>query len=67
MIQGEFRNALCILRSIDFHEVSGFMSDEQWRSFRAAPGDFFVRADDSMADKLWRIIQRRQKAEIVTE
>jgi hypothetical protein len=58
----EFRNRLCILRSIDEDELrtAGIkLSDKDWLSFCLDPFRFFLKMDDETADKLWRVIERR--------
>ncbi len=62
----EFRNGLCILRSIDQHELAeaGILEQtnayiEEWCRFRDHPVDWLLRADDETTDKLWALMQRR--------
>ncbi len=66
----EFRNALCILRSIDRHElvVAGVLQpsledrqtrDSRWLDFRHDPYEFLLRADDETTDKLWALMIKR--------
>lgn len=62
MTLAEFSNALRILHSMDFDEVASFIGDTtQWHDFRRDPVRFFLRADDALQDKLWAIVERRQK------
>jgi hypothetical protein len=58
-----FHNALRILRSLDYHEVS-FLSEEEWESFRDNPYKFFTSTSDSNASLIWAAIQRRQPVEL---
>ena len=60
----EFRNALCILRSIDRHELveEGCIEETdifRWPSFRADPYEFLLHADDPTTDKLWALMVKR--------
>jgi hypothetical protein len=59
----EFRNALCILRSTDRHEVDATlgrpMTGEEWQAFRSNPSLFFLRADDQMMAAIWAVIEAR--------
>ena len=32
------------------------IDDDMWRSFRANPGNFMIRADDETADIIWGVI-----------
>lgn len=64
MTFAEFHNALRILTSIDHHELvaAGVNLDapNNWPVFRADPFRWFIRASDADAQKVWRIIERRQ-------
>ncbi len=60
----EFRNALCILRSIDAHELveAGVLHpnrDSRWLDFKDDPYEFLLRADDPTTDKLWALMIKR--------
>lgn len=60
----EFRNALCILRSIDMHELveAGVLEPNRasrWREFQSDPYEFLLRADDATTDKLWTLMVKR--------
>lgn len=60
----EFRNALCILRSIDMHELveAGVLEpnrDSRWLDFQSDPYEFLLRADDETTDKLWTLMIKR--------
>lgn len=65
----EFRNALCILTSIDAHELveagvlgrPGLGRAGMWNDFLANPYRFLLRADDETAAKIWSIIERRSR------
>jgi hypothetical protein len=68
MTRHEFRNCLCILRSIDEHELEAAgikMIDKEWLSFCIDPFRWFLRADDATALRLWVLIERRAKPEPV--
>lgn len=64
----DFHNGLRVLSSIDFHELAeaGAITDDldgeaEWQQFRANPWRYFIAADDSRAEAIWAIIQRRTK------
>ncbi len=60
MIQREFRNILCILRSIDKHElVQEGVDIELWDRFKADPYMTFIQMSDQDALGIWRIVERR--------
>lgn len=64
MTRLEFRNRLCILRSVDRHELveAGVMGDDdltKWNTFLRDPVGFFVVCEDHRAEKLWRLIESR--------
>jgi hypothetical protein len=64
MTRLEFRNRLCILRSIDQYElveagVIGTDDDAMWHTFVADPYRWFILCDDKTAEKLWRLIESR--------
>lgn len=64
MTFAEFRNALCVLASIDEHELvdAGLtLSTLAWTDFAQNPWRYIVRADDETAAKIWSIIQRRSR------
>ena len=69
MTFGEFRNALCILASIDEHELVEARVPLQklrtlrgsWADFAADPYRFILRTDDETAAKIWSIVERRSK------
>jgi len=59
-----FHNALRILIGIDLDELRTagvVIADDQWISFRDDPYRWFIRASDSDAEKVWKIIEARQK------
>jgi hypothetical protein len=60
-----FHNALRILRSLDYHEVS-FLNDDDhsWAAFYKDPYEFFITTSDSNASLIWAAIQRRQPEEL---
>jgi hypothetical protein len=60
----EFRNRLCILRSVDRHELveAGAIGADDltmWNTFRNDPVGFFVLCEDHRAEKIWRLIESR--------
>lgn len=72
----EFRNALCILRSIDLSELEavgihsqslknakefGFGPSSNWERFRSDPYTWLLRASDEDAARVWSIIEKRSK------
>lgn len=64
MTRLEFRNRLCILRSIDRPELieAGVMGTDDltmWNTFLGDPVGFFVLCEDHRAEKLWRLIESR--------
>ncbi len=59
MDKREFRNGLCLLHSLDYHEVSHVISEEKWPSFRDKPVEFFLRADDPTASGIWEAMKKR--------
>lgn len=64
MTKAQLRNALCILNSIDRHEMEDegidFRCDtDAWLKFRDDPYGWFLKASDADADKLWAIVERR--------
>ncbi len=59
-----FRNRLCILRSIDRHElveggVLGAADFTTWNTFVNDPVRFFLLCEDHRAEKIWMVIERR--------
>lgn len=54
-----FHNALRILTSIDRCDFPG--SDDEWMSFVGNPHRHFIRASDEQAQKLWAVIESRQR------
>lgn len=64
MTRLEFRSRLCILTSLDCHELvrAGVIAandEAMWRSFAADPYRWFILCDDKTAEKLWRLIETR--------
>lgn len=55
----QFRNRLCILRSIDRHEVPG-LSDVQWQRFRDDPYLGLLKLDDPGEAEVWRALRKRE-------
>lgn len=63
----EFHNALRILMNIDRDDLEragiiGRADHNAWGTFTRDPFRWFIRADDVTAEKLWRLIERRQFA-----
>ena len=54
-----FRNRLCILRSIDRHEVPG-LTDTQWQRFRDNPYMGFLQLDDDGEAEVWAALRKRE-------
>lgn len=54
MQQAEFTNTL---KKLWFIDRQPWMSSEQWFEFQRSPADFFRRADDETAGRLWSLIQ----------
>jgi hypothetical protein len=54
-----FHNALRILHSLDYHEVS-FLNVRDWDIFRDNPYEFFITTNDAYAILIWEAIQKRQ-------
>jgi hypothetical protein len=60
-----FHNALRILNSLDYHDVSFLTHDKQgWLSFRDNPYTFFITTSDANAARIWAAIQKRQPQEL---
>jgi hypothetical protein len=60
-----FHNALRILHSLDYHEVSFLTYDANgWVAFRDNPYTFFLLTNDETAAKIWQAIQKRQPEEL---
>lgn len=58
MTLAECHNALCVIRSIDQHEVP-FLSFAQWGSFVSDPTRFLILTDDDTAAKIWAVMKNR--------
>ena len=54
-----FRNRLCILRSIDQHEVPD-LTDRQWERLRNDPYLGYLRLDDTGEAVVFAAIQKRE-------
>ncbi len=66
MTQAEFHNALRVLLNIDADalEKAGVIGDPMnpsftWEGFLQEPFRFFIYAPDSVANKLWALMQER--------
>lgn len=57
-----FRNAICILHSIDGDEFerSTGLPEAWWRQFRDSPAATFLRLDSDKAEAIWRLVEARQ-------
>ena len=63
----EWRNAWCVIRSIDRHELelAGLrLDDDRWMRFRYHPHEFLIRADDETARIIWSIVRKRMEGEV---
>jgi hypothetical protein len=58
-----FHNALRILHSLDYHEVS-FLTEGQWSVFRDNPYSYFMSTSTQNAVRIWEAIQKRQPQEL---
>ena len=56
----QFRNRICILRSIDRHEVEA-LTDLQWERLRRDPYLGYLRLDDHGEEVVWRAILKRER------
>jgi hypothetical protein len=56
--KAEFHNGLRILGCLDRGELK-FLTGAQWISFARDPYRFFIRCDDSTADKIWLAMEDR--------
>lgn len=62
MVLREFHNGLRLLLSIDMDEFVAAGGDVvEWPAFRENPHTWFIRAPDSVAEKLWNLMQERTK------
>ena len=62
MTRHEFRNAWCILRNIDPHEIPrDVVPDFPWAEFQRDPHSFLITTDDAIADAIWDVVERRMK------
>lgn len=62
--RAQWRNIWCILRSLDWHEISGGsfgLSVGEWGKFRSDPHGYLIRTDDRQADAIWRAVEKRLK------
>ena len=66
MTKDQFRDALCVLRSIerlDLDEIglftSGEIREKLLPSFRSNPYECFILMTDEQANKVWSIIERQ--------
>jgi len=59
MTQAQFLNTLKILLSINPHLVPGMATGHKIR-FERDPARFYIKADDTTADRLWAMIEARQ-------
>ena len=60
MNKRQFHNALRILLNIDRWDVE-WMTKAQWAEFIDNPHRFFIRTDDPTADRLWAMIEERNR------
>ncbi len=66
MNKRDFHNALRILLNIDRWDVE-WMTDSQWIEFLDNPHRFFIMRDDPTTDRLWAIIEERNRPRIDVE
>ena len=62
--RSRWRNIWCILRSLDWHDISGGsygLSIGDWVKFRSNPHGYLIRTDDRQADAIWRAVEKRMK------
>jgi hypothetical protein len=64
MNRHDLRNCLCVLHSIDMHELvrAGVIRDgdgKAWQAFASNPERFFLRLDDARAEALWGLVARQ--------
>ena len=64
MTRLSFRNRLCVLRSIDRHELVeagaiGAADFVMWNLFVNNPERFFLLCEDWRAEKIWQVIEQR--------
>ena len=71
MTKAEFRDALCVLRSIDCWELeeAGVFDnierrDSVWPEFRDDPFRTFILLPEKMAEKVWSIIERQMRRSV---
>ena len=55
----QFRNRICILRSIDRHEVPT-LTDRQWERFRKDPYLGYLRLDEPGEAAVWDALRLRE-------
>jgi hypothetical protein len=58
MTKQEFRNALCILRSIDAYELG---DPDWWDQFTADPHMFYLLSDNKREQVIWSVIEARSR------
>ena len=62
MTYEEFHNATRTLWNIDRFECpEAFTCDEDWQAFRDHPHQWFVRASDERASRIFAVIEARQR------
>jgi hypothetical protein len=63
-----FHNALRILLStdrVDLDDAGLPLNNADWAKFQADPFRFFIKANDTTAQKLWALVEARQPKELV--
>ena len=65
--QQDFRNRLCILRSIDSWELDDAgvdLSNAEWQAFRDNPYRAYLTLSDDDEARVWAIIERRSSLRV---
>lgn len=61
--RGAFLNRVRSLHNIDRYHLPELTADE-WPGFRDDPVRFFMHANDTLADAIWREVEKRQRATV---
>ena len=62
-LRHKFQNQIRSLFCIEGFEIEG-LSKEKQQSFVRDPVAFFIRCDDETAEKIWTIVQSRQRNDL---
>lgn len=63
----EWRNAWCVIRSIDHYELADVglcLYADRWTLFRDHPHEFLIRADDKTAQLIWSVVCGRMEGAV---